>query len=590
VQSGLSRLVNVLLVDDNPTDVMVVKEALSEVATSQFGLMQCGSLKQGITCLGENGVDLVLLDLTLPDSEGLDTLHRIFQRANSIPIVVLTGFHDENIAIRAVKEGAQDYLMKEEISGPLLTRAIRYAIERKRKEELEELVGQRTAELGRTNEALLVEISKRKQVQATLESVLSELESKVKARTSELERSHEALLAEMAGRKELQEQLLQSQKMEAIGRLAGGIAHDFNNLLTAVIGYCELLLERFQEEDSTRGLLNEIHKAGMRAAALTHQLLAFSRKQMLQPEVLEFNETITGLEKVLRRIIGEDIELTFALDPDVGQVKADRAQLDEVVMNLAANARDAMPQGGKLIIETKNVELDDSYTQGRLEVKPGSYVMMAMSDTGCGIEKEILPKIFEPFFTTKERGKGTGLGLSTLYGIVRQTGGDVMVHSEVGKGTTFKIYLPRTDEALDTRPHVVSLADMRAKETILVTEDERGVRKLVHRVLEKYGYTVLVAARGHEAIKICKEYAGPIDMLVTDVVMPEMSGKQLSELVTQLRPEIRVLFMSGYTAEAILHQGKVDRSTAFVQKPFAASALAQKVREMLDAKVSELCR
>ena len=390
-------------------------------------------------------------------------------------------------------------------------------------------------------------------------------------------------------RKELEEQLRQSQKMEAVGQLAGGIAHDFNNLLTAITGYSELSMKRLRAEDPLLSNLQEIKKAGDRAASLTRQLLAFSRKQVLQPKVLDLNLVVLDLEKMLRRLIGEDIELRTVLEPEVGSIKVDPGQIEQIIMNLAVNARDAMPQGGRLIIETKNILVDDEYARKHIAVTPGRFVMLAVSDSGTGIDPQTQSRIFEPFFTTKEVGKGTGLGLSTVYGIVKQSGGNIWVYSEVGLGTTFKIYLPRTDESLqvykrDPGPEEFLLGT----ETVLLTEDEQVVRKLACQVLRIYGYQVLEAANGNAALLICESHPAPIHLLITDVIMPGMSGRELASRLTELRPDMKVLYMSGYTDSAIVHQGVLDEGANFIQKPFSTDVLAIKVRELLDARSIEL--
>ncbi|HWP48778.1 MAG TPA: GAF domain-containing protein [Candidatus Limnocylindrales bacterium] len=384
-------------------------------------------------------------------------------------------------------------------------------------------------------------------------------------------------------RKKLEEQFRQSQKMEAIGRLAGGVAHDFNNLLTIIMGYNDLLLRQISHLDPIRKDLEEIKKAGERAISLTRQLLAFSRKQILQPQVLNLNVILTDMNKMLRRLIGEDIDLIIIPDPTLGSVKADPGQIEQVIMNLAVNARDAMPQGGRLIIETANVELDETYAHGHMGVQAGPYVMLAVSDTGSGIDKETQSRLFEPFFTTKEQGKGTGLGLSTVYGIVKQSGGNIWVYSEPGQGTTFKVYLPRVEEVVKTlKPDVTPLEPSRVFETILVVEDEKMVRDLICRILRRNGYTVLEAQHGSEALLVCEQRTGPIHLMMTDVVMPGMSGRELAERLTPSHPEMKILYMSGYTDNTVVYHGVLAAGTAFLQKPFTPDVLLNKVREVLD--------
>jgi two-component system, cell cycle sensor histidine kinase and response regulator CckA len=382
----------------------------------------------------------------------------------------------------------------------------------------------------------------------------------------------------------LESQLVQAQKMEAIGTLAGGVAHDFNNLLTVIIGYSQFGLARLSKNDPLCGELKEIQEAGTRAAALTSQLLAFSRKQVFQPRVLDLNGLVTDLKKMLLRLIGEDVDLTAVLDFELGLVKADPGQLQQVIMNLVVNARDAMPNGGKLTIETCNVDLNSDYGSRHIEVIPGSYVMVAISDTGCGMDQETQSHIFEPFFTTKELGRGTGLGLSTVYGIVKQSGGFVWVYSEPGQGTTFKVYLPRiadtlTDDCAENQRSIVR----GGSETLLLVEDETSVRDLAARALKEYGYTVLEASNGELALRMLEDGPGDeIQLLVTDVVMPVMGGCDLAEQLAVSRPELRVLYLSGYTDKAIVHQGVLDSDTPFLQKPFTTEALAKKVRDVLD--------
>lgn len=385
------------------------------------------------------------------------------------------------------------------------------------------------------------------------------------------------------------EQLQQSQKMEAVGRLAGGVAHDFNNLLTAITGYSDLTLRRLEQGNPFRRNIEEIKKAGDRAASLTRQLLAFSRKQVLQPKVLNLNDVVSDMDKMLHRLIGEDIELLSILDPALGYIQADPGQIEQVLMNLVVNSRDAMPKGGKLTIETRNIQLDEEYAARHVSVAPGSYVMLVVSDTGCGISEETQAYIFEPFFTTKELGKGTGLGLSTVYGIVKQSGGNIWVYSEKGQGTTFKVYLPRVGHvSQDIRAEPVNGPLPQGTETVLVVEDEEVVRRMARRILEMNGYHVLDASRADEAIEICKHYMKPIHLLLTDVVMPQMGGRDLAERIIQLRPQTKVLYMSGYTDDAIVHHGVLDPDVAFLQKPFVSATLTHKVREVLDSPSEEI--
>jgi len=391
--------------------------------------------------------------------------------------------------------------------------------------------------------------------------------------------------AEEALRKS-EDQLRQSQKMEAVGRLAGGVAHDLNNLLTGVTGYSDLLSVKIGEDATQRRYVTEIQKATSRAVSLIRQLLAFSRKQILQPKVMNLNDTVADMEKMLRRVIGEDIELVTVLDPALGAVKADPGQMGQIIMNLAVNARDAMLQGGKLTIETANVDLDEEYIRQHTGAQPGSCVMLTVSDTGDGMDKQTCSHIFEPFFTTKQLGKGTGLGLSTVYGIVKQSGGSIWVYSEPGQGTTFKVYLPRIKKtAMSSKSTRTPPGLQRGTETILVVEDEELVRKLLQEILQKCGYSVLVARHGDEALSLCQRHQEPIHLLVTDVVMPHMNGGQLAERLALQRPEIKILYISGYTDHVIIHTGKLEPGRAFLQKPFTSGTLARKVRQVLDAPV-----
>jgi PAS domain S-box-containing protein len=386
-------------------------------------------------------------------------------------------------------------------------------------------------------------------------------------------------------RRALEQQLRQSQKMEAIGRLAGGIAHDFNNLLMVISGYSEFLLDRLGPDPELRGPAQEISSASERATSLTRQLLAFSRKQMLTPKVIDLNGVVTESLKMLTRLIGEDIDLVMIPASELGPVKADPGQIEQVIMNLAVNARDAMPHGGRLTIETANVTLDEAYARMHAPVQPGDYTMLAITDTGVGMDNETQSRIFEPFFTTKGM-KGTGLGLSTVYGIVKQSGGYIWVYSELGKGTSFKVYLPHvtTDEAgMVEQPVVTSATPTETpRETILVVEDELNLRRLTRQFLDNQGYTVLEAADGAAAVQICVAHQGTIHLLLTDVIMPGMNGRELAQRVSEIRPNMKVLYMSGYTENAIGQNGTLDAGIKLLQKPFTLHALKATVREVLD--------
>ncbi len=447
------------------------------------------------------------------------------------------------------------------------------------------------------------EIEERRAAEAEVRKMNVELEGRVASRTAELlqnetkyrqlaeERelaavslaeTNQDLQREMERRRDLEGQLVQSQKMEAIGRLAGGVAHDFNNLLTVILGYNEMLRAHVKEDPIALDYALEVLQASERASALTNQLLAFSRRQVAMPRVIDLNQVVLQIDKMLRRIIGEDVALQLHLAGGLSPVKADPSHIDQVVMNLAVNSRDAMPAGGSLTIETANVELTEEYAGRHLGVAPGSYVMLAVSDTGTGMDEQTIARIFEPFFTTKEKGKGTGLGLSIVYGIVKQNHGEVLVYSEPGHGTAFKIYLPITAEAAENNqtgsPRPVEAP---ATGTILLVEDEQQVRTLTHAMLARQGYRILDAGSAADALALAGEMEAPIDLLLTDIVMPQMNGLELAEKIGTVRPGIKILFMSGYTDSAIVTHRILTSDTPFIQKPFAASALYSKVREVL---------
>ncbi len=389
--------------------------------------------------------------------------------------------------------------------------------------------------------------------------------------------------ADVTARRGLEEKVRQSQKMEAIGNLAGGLAHDFNNLLTVINGYSELVESQLPDSSPVRGLVREIGQAGERAASLTRQLLAFSRKQVLELKVINLNAVVTNTARMLKRLIGEDIDFNTALDPELGEVEADLGRIEQILINLSVNARDAMPQGGRLTIETRNVELSETYTEAFPELQAGAYVLLAVTDTGTGIDEKTKTHIFEPFFTTKAVGKGTGLGLATVFGIVKQSGGHVAVYSEPGSGATFKVYLPRVDDRVSaSKSQAGNRSIPQGNETILLVEDEPALLALSRHILQRQGYTVLEADNGELALRIAEDYPGEIHLLLADVVMPGMSGRQVAERIAAQRPGVKVLFQSGYTDDAVVRHGVLQAETAFLQKPYTPTALSQKVREVLD--------
>jgi signal transduction histidine kinase len=540
-QGLLSNMTRRLLyVEHNAMDVELTLRHFAENAP-QFEIEVAHRCSEALARLARApACDAVIIDLRMPDMSGLDFAREAQQRRLPLPpFIMISGKGDEATAIASLKLGAADYVTKRD--GYL--DQLRYAIERAIAHE----------ELSRLSRQLRSELAERKRSESEREA--------------------------------LEEQLRASQRMESIGRLAGGISHDFNNLLSVILCSTDYAIERTTTDDKVRDELVEVRKAAERAAGLTRQLLAFSRKQVLQPVVLNLNQVAAAIEKMLHRILGEDIEYVQVLAPDLGPVWADPGQIEQVLMNLVVNARDAMPTGGRLTLETANVTLDEEYAARHVTVEPGRYVRVSLTDTGSGMDAPTKARIFEPFFTTKEKGKGTGLGLSTVYGIVRQSGGNIWVYSEPGLGTTFKIYLPLIDAAVGaaspTKPVKTAAPHTASTGTILVVEDEESIRDICKRILGAVGYTVLTAATGSDALATCEQQAGEIHLLLTDVVMPRMGGRGLAERVTSLRPGIKVLYMSGYSDDAIAHHGTLAPGTHFIAKPFSAADLVGKVREVL---------
>jgi two-component system, cell cycle sensor histidine kinase and response regulator CckA len=759
------QAITVLLVEDNPGDARLMREAIREAEGSHIQLVHVDTLAKALARLDQERFDVVMLDLSLPDADGLTTLVRAHAHAPSVPIVVLTGIDDEGLAIRAVREGAQDYLVKGQVTGQLLVRAMRYATERKRAVEalqrseeyyrslienaldiitvveasgvvrygspsFERVLGYPQGALTGTNALALVhpedsshfremlesgirnpgatqsfecrlrhrngtwrvieaigkrfeqdtavsglvlnsrDITERKraeealrQANETLRAVIEtsplaiyalDLNGHVKSWNSAAQRifgyseqellhrplpivavedgeafmqrlsdavagnllvGHEArrykrngdpievsiwsaqlrdatgavtgiveAVADNSERKRLEEQFRQAQKMEAVGRLAGGIAHDFNNLLTVIAGYCQMLIDRIPADDPMSEDMAQILKAADRATTLTKQLLAFSRRQIFQPKVVDLRMLVGDMDHILKRLAGENIKLVTRFDPDLGLVRVDPGHLEQVIVNMAVNARDAMPDGGTLTISMSNAQIDTAFSHQHVSLPAGDYVLLEIADTGIGISEDTMSHLFEPFFTTKEKGRGTGLGLSTSYGIVKQNQGEIFVRSEVGAGSTFSIYLPVTarDEADAVEHQLPERRTYRGgAETILVAEDEDGVRTVINEMLRQQGYNVTMAPGGAEALELARTMP-KMDLLISDVIMPGMSGPELASHLRKLRPDLRVLYVSGYTDSAIADEDELDANTAFLNKPFTPDQLVSKVREVLD--------
>jgi signal transduction histidine kinase/ActR/RegA family two-component response regulator len=448
-----------------------------------------------------------------------------------------------------------------------------------RQQQLTELMTTRTAQM---EVEILTRAQQLQEANKRLREAHEELEGRVAERTRDLSRANDELVRQVSERRKAEEQLRQAQKMDAVGKLAGGVAHDFNNLLSVVMSYTDFVLMDLRPGDPHREDLAQVKLAAEHAAALTRQLLAFSRQQVMQLEPVDLNAVVSGLEGMLRRLIGEDIALTLALRSSLDRVSADPRQIEQVLMNLAVNARDAMPDGGKLTIETAHVELDDEYAATHPGIKPGRHVLLAVSDSGAGIDAETQARVFEPFFTTKPLGKGTGLGLSTVLGIVQQSGGSVGLYSVVGHGTTIKVYLPRLVDAVDPVAAAPDASlDLDGTETILLVEDDDLVRGAARRSLRLKGYTIFEAHTPDEAILLAQRYSGEIALMITDVVMPGMNGRALAERMAVLRPEIKIIYMSGYTDDAVVRHGVIHGNANFIQKPFTPDGIARKVREVL---------
>ena len=550
------KLETVLLVDDIETNRKLLRVILRGEGLNVF---EAADGVEALAILERQPVDAIISDILMPNMDGYRLCYEVRNddRFHALPFIfyssTYTSLSDEKLALEL---GADQFLRKPS-SAERVVQTLKDAMAHRRPVKRDAISPLQDLEVMKQYSQQLV---------------------------TKLEEKNAELQEQIAEHKRLEKQFLQAQKMEAIGQLTGGIAHDFNNMLTIIMGYSELMLKSLPPDAPLRDHVEQVKEAGERASLLTKQLLAFSRKQVLQPKVVDLNAVLTNMDRMLQRLLGEDIALVAVPAPGLWRVYADPGQIEQIIMNLAINARDAMPQGGKLTIETANVHLDEAYARQHGPVQPGPYVMLAVSDTGCGMDAATQARIFEPFFTTKELGKGTGLGLSTVYGIVKQSGGYVWVYSEPGRGTTLKIYLPQSEAVAGTvEPRRESDRPAQGTETILLVEDEAGIRKLSRQALEGSGYKVLEAHNGKHAIQVCEQHKGPIHLLVTDVVMPEMSGTEAASRLSSSRPDMKVLFLSGYTDEAVQRHGLLAPGAAFLPKPFTPDTLARKVREVLDS-------
>jgi PAS domain S-box-containing protein len=634
----------ILHLEDEPTDSELVELSLRE-AGLDWEIVRVDSRDGLLGALEQGGFDMVVSDYGLPSYNGIEALKEVRARRPDLAFVFFTATLGEERAVEALKAGATDFVVKggRHRLVPALVRALREAESRAARLQAEDALRQREASFrvlfennphpmwvfdreslrflevngaavdhyGYSRDEFLAmriddlqsaeDRNPRESSQVRIADTKGIVHSgPLRHRAKDGSLIHVMIVAhdlDFTGRpgrlvvahdvteqKKLEAQLHQSQKMEAVGQLAGGVAHDFNNLLNVITGYGDLLLRQLGPTHAGIARLQHIRRAAERGAGLTRQLLAFSRRQVLEPKVLDLNAALSDTQAMLSRLIGEHIQVVMSLDPATGPVRADPGQLEQVVMNLVINARDSMPEGGTLILETANVQLDEVYTRTRQDAKPGNYVRLSVSDTGGGMDAETLSRIFEPFFTTKPRGQGTGLGLATVYGIVKQSGGHVDVYSEVGRGSTFKVHLPRVeaDDAAADLGRQDREATLGGSETVLLVEDDDAMRGLTRELLQEHGYVVLEASGPEGAFGIAESHSGSIDLLMTDVIMPKMNGTQLAAQMVTLRPQMRVLYMSGYTDEAIGRHGVIEAGTNFLQKPFTLQALLRKLRAVLD--------
>lgn len=637
-QDMLSPVYRILFVEDNSSWNHIVSAVLADGLDPCFHVTRVHSLREGLQQFGSESFDAFLMDRNVLGPDAFAGLTKLRAQIGTLPIILLIAKEQEALGRQLIDAGAFDYSVKESLGPELLQKTVRFAVERERKERALRQSEERFQELfenakdiiftldleGNLNslnqsavnvmgwskdEALKLNIKNLvapehlnlcgqmmqrilneeplQQFEITLirkdgKKVLLETSARL-IQSDGRKTGVQGIARDVTERRHLETMVRQSQKLDAIGRLSGGLAHDFNNLLCVISGHTELLSERLEPQHQGAKNLIQIKKAVDSASALVRQLLAFSRKQVISPQILELNTIVVEIEKLLGRLIGEHIEFSYSLHPALNRVRVDPIQVEQIIVNLVLNARDAMPQGGKISIETGNVDIGEGFSSKGAHVPPGKYVVLVISDNGSGMDEHTQNRIFEPFYTTKELGKGTGLGLATVYGIVKQSGGTIWVYSEPGQGTTFKIYFPR----FEASPSDYSSRNLRSEnyngnETILLVENAEPLRALAKEFLKSNGYAVLDAENGHEAIRIAKAFGGPIHLLLTDVIMPQMGGKHLAEQLASFRPATKVLYMSGYSDDGIARTGILVTEKVFLEKPFTRDTLLRKVRRLLD--------